>query len=452
MNDDATFETRLGEALGRLADLAPSMDDSAIARQAIASGGPTRRLAWLGGLRHGRAGLQIAYLLVVLGLVLAAILIAVAAGAFRTDPVRSLGRNGQIVFTLQGNNHDPAGTHRMNPDGSGDQGIDAGRCPTWSRDGRVLAAVSYDGPADLVVVGADGKPAQRVRLVDEPPTSVSYALSPDGTRVAWFKPVVVTAVGSPSPDGSPAPVADVVELRVAPIDGRPGIRITLKSVVPNESYGGLLWSPDGGQIAFERSVRDPATGEGRRSAIDVIASDGTGLRRLTSRPGLAADGVSWSPDGRFLGYAGLPNASPDPTASADKARFPPRDVFVVAADGSSDRAVTETAAFEDRPEWSPDGAVLAFRTSEDGHAHRLTTVRMNGPIAVGPPVPGPATDWFVWSPDGTELLWIEVAALSPEAYRSTFHTIDPDGQRPPTTLQAVDGVVVCTPSWQWLER
>jgi Tol biopolymer transport system component len=293
---------------------------------------------------------------------------------------------------------------------------------------------------------------QRLRLVDEPPTSVPYALSPDGARVAWFASLPALPVARPSPGASPAQVDGRFELRIAPIDGRPGFRIALEPVVANESFGGPVWSPDGSHIAFERNLADPLTGERRRSAIHVIASDGTGLVRLTTRPGLAGEGMSWSPDGRSLAYAGVPDARPAPLPSTEISRVPPRDIFIIAADGSGDRAVTDSAAIEDQPEWSPDGAVLAFRTSEDGEAHRLTTVRMNGPTAVGPPVPGPATESFVWSPDGTELLWLEVNALGPEAWRSTFHTIDPDGQRPLATLQAVDGLVVCKPSWQWLER
>ena len=38
MHDDLTFEARLADALGRYAELAPSMDDDAVAREAIAAG------------------------------------------------------------------------------------------------------------------------------------------------------------------------------------------------------------------------------------------------------------------------------------------------------------------------------------------------------------------------------------------------------------------------------
>ena len=75
---------------------------------------------------------------------------------------------------------------------------------------------------------------------------------------------------------------------------------------------------------------------------------------------------------------------------------------------------------------------------------------MNGPTPVNVPVLGPESPWFVWSPDGSELLWLEVTSLGAEANRSTLHSIDRDLRQPSKTLQAVDGLIVCTPSWQRL--
>jgi Tol biopolymer transport system component len=270
---------------------------------------------------------------------------------------------------------------------------------------------------------------------------VSFALSPDGKRVAWFKPSVS---------------GEVVELWVAMVAGGSPTRILPASIVRDESYSSPLWSPGGDRIAFGTYVADPATGERHRTAISVVAPDGSGLHRLTTRAGVLDDAMSWSADGRFLAYLGVPDArdvhSIPPTASGGpQGGSPPGDVFVIGADGSGDRNVTNTPASEHGPAWSPDGAVLAFDTSADGEAHRLTTVRMNGPTPVGPPVLGPASEWFVWSPDGSELLWLEVTSLGTEAYRSTIHSTDPEFRQPPTTLQAVDGLIVCPPSWQRLE-
>jgi WD40-like Beta Propeller Repeat len=433
MHDDVTFEARLADAFGRYAELAPFMDDDAVARDAIAAGGSRRGLGRLLSLRPAP---RIAYLLIVLALVLAAILVVVAGGAFRTAPSPPIGRNGTIVFTLQGNDHGPAGTHVMQADGTGDRAIAAERCPTYSSDGRVLAAMAYDGSASLVIRDADGNLARRLALVDDATIEVSYALSPDGTHVAWFKPV---GTGD--------------ELWVAPVSGDPGIRIVPPTAVPGESRASPTWSPDGDSIAFATYVADPATGERRRSAIDVVGADGSDVRRLTTRPGLLGDGLSWSPDGRYLAYAGLPDAQPVPSSSGDGAPIesPARDVFVIGADGEGDLAVTNTAGSETQPAWSPDGTALAFETSTEGEAHRLTTVRMNGPTPAGRPILGPESAWFVWSPDATSLLWPEVTTVGPESFRTTIHAIDRDLRQAGLTLQSLDGEVVCPPSWQRLE-
>ncbi|HEX2755678.1 MAG TPA: hypothetical protein VHM48_09455 [Candidatus Limnocylindrales bacterium] len=76
---------------------------------------------------------------------------------------------------------------------------------------------------------------------------------------------------------------------------------------------------------------------------------------------------------------------------------------------------------------------------------------MNGPTPIGPTLIGPESAWFVWSPDGAALLWLEVRALGSEAFRSTIQSIDRDFRQAPVTLRTVDGLIVCTPSWQRLE-
>ncbi len=100
--------------------------------------------------------------------------------------------------------------------------------------------------------------------------------------------------------------------------------------------------------------------------------------------------------------------------------------------------------------WSPDGQSLAFETSADGEAHRLSTIRMNGPTPLGPPVLGPESPWFVWSPDGTRLLWLELATLVTDTFRSTLHSIDRDYRESPIALQTVDGQIVCAPTGRGL--
>ena len=206
-------------------------------------------------------------------------------------------------------------------------------------------------------------------------------------------------------------------------------------------------------VSHSRDPSQTRTGERHRSAIYVVDVDDAELHPLTTRPALLGDGMSWSPDGRFLAYPGLPDGAPIPPPSDGNATiaYPPRDVFLIGADGSGDRNLTSTPASESQPEWSPDGAYLAFGTTPDGEAHRITTIHMNGPTTGGPLALGPESEWFVWSPDGTALLWLEVSSLGSEKYRSTLHSVDRDFRQAPMTLQAVDGLIVCKPSWQRLE-
>ena len=154
MADETRFEIRLAEALGRLAELAPTMDDADVARAAIAADRSRGRTGWLASLRRPRAGLV--PVLIALGLLLAALLAAIVVGAFRDDPALPLGRNGVIAFTVQDNDHGPAVTHLIEANGTADRVIEAERCPTYSTDGSVLAWLSYAGSASLVVAAADG--------------------------------------------------------------------------------------------------------------------------------------------------------------------------------------------------------------------------------------------------------------------------------------------------------
>jgi hypothetical protein len=76
---------------------------------------------------------------------------------------------------------------------------------------------------------------------------------------------------------------------------------------------------------------------------------------------------------------------------------------------------------------------------------------MNGPTPVGTPSEGPIAAWFVWSPDGSRLAWAVIESIDAETYRSTLFSSDPEFKEAPSTLRAVDGSIVCAPSWQRLD-
>jgi WD40-like Beta Propeller Repeat len=183
------------------------------------------------------------------------------------------------------------------------------------------------------------------------------------------------------------------------------------------------WSPDGRWLAFQRSDRVapgviaptiqgvrvdgdrrrrisagtfPTWGRGNRIAfarrvaarapssynINVVRPDGTRLRRLTAPASGASDTApDWSPDGARVAFMRVPAA------------FGPDALYVVRADGRRLRRVLRGG---EGPAWSPDGSLIAYagggsiRTVRTDGAGRRTLTRARDPLFEGPdwqPVP-----------------------------------------------------------------
>lgn len=125
--------------------------------------------------------------------------------------------------------------------------------PWWLPDGRIVYKSSTH---ELLIMNSDGSGRTRQ---DEPAQNVfSFAISPDGTRIAYV-------VGS---DG---------ELYVMDLDGRNKRQVATGDVRAVEK---LWWSPDGSRIAFDGVLR----GSDGSWDIFTIRPEGTDLQRLTSDP------------------------------------------------------------------------------------------------------------------------------------------------------------------------
>lgn len=422
-----------------------------------------QRPGWLVGMRGGAFGMSVAaihrprvrvgYLLVVLALVLAAFIVALAAGALRPNPINPLlGRNGAIVYVLQDQS---AGVHVVGADGSGHHEIVGGSCPAYSPDGSVLAYWTGDSP-ELVIAAADGSAPRRLGILGAGPHPEDrFALSPDGTQFAWINRVHVYERSDP--DGSTTSVGWDDELWVFPVSGGDGVRIVGISGATNEARLFPVWAPDGRRIAYSTFVSN--TTENHRSSIDVIDVDGSKEMRLTSRPASGLWGMSWSPDSRFIAYHGRPDDPVSPSASPgaqSSGDGPPLDIFVISPDGAGERNLTNSVADENGPHWSPDGSHLAYGTFAESFGQRVDTVRMDGPSSVGLPAIGPIASSFAsWSPDGTRLLLVQATPSGNldrgRSIRSRILSVDPEFREPADTLVDVDYIVLCPPSWQRLE-
>jgi TolB protein len=123
------------------------------------------------------------------------------------------------------------------------------------------------------------------------------------------------------------------------------------------------WSPDGTQIAFMHQTFDRAGGN---YEIFVMNADGTGIRQLTDNP--ADDGwPAWSADGTQIAFSSIRDdcafsQAEDCESTGDVGEF--HSLYVMNADGTDVRRITEV--FGQFAVWSPDGRYIAFTPAPGG--------------------------------------------------------------------------------------
>jgi len=212
-------------------------------------------------------------------------------------------------------------------EGSWQVSTNGGVFARWCGDSRELYFLSrgFLGQmmaADINVTGSSIQPGTPRPLFESGYVNLNhpggnyhtYSVSPDGQRFLIPRPEpgtltmfdrdgqVVKTLGrdlgaSPvfSPDGSRvALVKDLRDVWVVEVETGHEVRIT--SNQPQDLVGGLVWSPDGRQLAYLLQQID-------RELLYLTASDGKGPQELRYRlPGFGISLTDWSPDGRFLLY------------------------------------------------------------------------------------------------------------------------------------------------------
>ena len=151
--------------------------------------------------------------------------------------------------------------------------------------------------------------------------------------------------------------------------------------------------------------------------IFTIASDGTGLKQITSNSAWDTE-PGWSPDASKIVFSS--NRDGDD------------DIYVMTASGASVTNLTNSGTGRDvQPDWSPDGSKIAF--VRDGAVYVVPATGGVPPTKLGKGV-APA-----WSPDGSKL-----AVIRPEQGSSDVYLLDANGS---SSVALTSGLEADLPDW-----
>jgi Tol biopolymer transport system component len=176
-------------------------------------------------------------------------------------------------------------------------------------------------------------------------------------------------------------------------------------VSPGHGKTTCAWiHPDGDRILFASTQDDPhsiekqqqeldlrAEGKERRYAwdydkqFDLYAKDlATGqFTRLTDAEGYDAEG-SYSPDGNWIAFASNRAAYSRPLSEREAQQFEldpasMNDIYLMRADGSDVRQLTDVPGYDGGPFFSPDGSRICWRRfSEDGATAEIYSMAIDG--------------------------------------------------------------------------
>ena len=259
-----------------------------------------------------------------------------------TDVFPSFSPDGTLTVTglsaTLGNPQTPIST--MNADGSNERRVfhdpaGAAMMSSWSPDGDRLV-FGFGGffggrsarPARLIMMDADGSNPRD--LTEGLPNAGFPDWSPDGDFIVY-------RVWGDDGQGGEARGLRILDLRDHSV-----------RVLTEEWDNFPYWSPDGGLILFTRKTSDDQDFD-----VFTIRPDGTDLRQITTSPG--SDGhATWTADGESIFFMSTRSGFKDEAPLYDFSPQPYAQVFIMRADGSDVRQLTNSRWEDSMPVFVPE--------------------------------------------------------------------------------------------------
>ena len=276
----------------------------------------------------------------------------------------------------------------------------------WAFDGSQLIyqARKPGAESDQIYVLDPESGDTRMVSTGEGRTTCSY-FYPSGNEILYSSTHHHNAACPPNPDFSMGyvwPVYETYDVFASNLDGS-----GLRQLTTEEGYDAeATFSPAGDRIVFT-SARDGDL------ELYSMAPDGSDVIRLTDRPGYDG-GAFYSPDGsKIIWRAHYPGEGPEledyrRLLSQGLLRPGELEIYIMDADGSNQRQLTQLGGANFAPYWHPSGEKIVFSSNHhdpDGRDFEIYMINLDGSGLTRITYSEGFDGFPVFSPDGQHLVF-----------------------------------------------